>query len=45
MTSKQGEMTRILGELHRGDAAAADRLLPLVYDELRALAGSFFARQ
>lgn len=45
MDSKQGEITRILGELHRGDAEAADRLLPLVYDELRALAGSFFARQ
>lgn len=45
MGSKKGEITRILGELHRGDAAAADRLLPLVYDELRALAGSYFARQ
>ena len=45
MDSRQGEITRILGELHRGDTAAADRLLPLVYDELRALAASFFARQ
>ena len=29
----------------RGDEAAADRLLPLVYDELRAIAGSYFRGQ
>ena len=31
--------------MQRGDAAAADRLLPLVYDELRAMAGSYMARR
>ncbi len=39
------EVTQILNELSGGDEQAAARLLPLVYDELRALAGSFFARQ
>lgn len=45
MGSSTGEITRILGELNQGDGSAVERLLPLVYDELRALAGSYFARQ
>ncbi|HYE95782.1 MAG TPA: sigma-70 family RNA polymerase sigma factor [Rubricoccaceae bacterium] len=32
------EITRLLGEVRDGDPAALDRLLPLLYDELRALA-------
>src|SRR5436190_11729492 len=39
------EVTRILGEIERGDAAAAARLLPLVYDELRRLAAQKLARE
>lgn len=39
------EVTRILEELAHGDKAAADRLMPLVYDELRALAGYFFQNE
>lgn len=39
------ETTRILADLERGDTAAADKLLPLVYDQLRAVADSFFQRQ
>jgi len=39
------QVTQILNDLSGGDQQAAARLLPLVYDELRALAGSFFARQ
>src|SRR5437763_6344381 len=39
------EVTRILGEIERGDAAAAARLLPLVYDELRRLAAQRLARE
>lgn len=35
----QGDATRILSEAAQGDESAAARLLPLVYDELRALAG------
>ena len=39
MTSpRQAESTAILEELRSGDGSAADRLLPLVYDELRTLA-------
>ena len=45
MGSSTGEVTRILGELNQGDGSATERLLPLVYDELRALAGGYFARQ
>ena len=44
MTTANGA-TQVLEALAGGDAGAADRLLPLVYDELRALAASYFARQ
>ncbi len=33
------EVTRILNAIEQGDAKAADELLPLVYEELRRLAG------
>lgn len=33
------QVTRILGAVERGEAHAADELLPLVYDELRKQAG------
>ncbi|HVP73433.1 MAG TPA: ECF-type sigma factor [Phycisphaerales bacterium] len=39
------EATIILRRLGEGDPAAASALLPLVYEELRALAGSHFRRQ
>ena len=32
------EFTRILEAIHQGDGAAAEKLLPLVYDELRKIA-------
>jgi RNA polymerase sigma factor (TIGR02999 family) len=32
------DVTRILSQIERGDPAAAEQLLPLVYDELRKLA-------
>src|SRR5262245_31342315 len=32
------DVTRILSEIEQGDPSAAERLLPLVYDELRKLA-------
>ena len=38
-------MTRILESIEHGDACAADRLLPLVYDELRKLAATKMARE
>src|SRR6266568_1929219 len=39
------EVTRILGEIERGDEGAAARLLPLVYNELRRLAAQRLARE
>jgi RNA polymerase sigma factor (TIGR02999 family) len=43
--AKSAEITQLLGRLGQGDGAVAESLLPLVYDELRALAQSHFARQ
>lgn len=40
-----GDVTVLLHRLHGGDAAALDRLLPLVYDELRAAARRALARE
>jgi RNA polymerase sigma factor (TIGR02999 family) len=39
------EVTRILSAIDRGDAQAAERLLPLVYDELRKLAAAYLVRE
>lgn len=40
-----GEITVILGRVHAGDAAAANELMNLVYDELRRLAAAKLARE
>jgi RNA polymerase sigma factor (TIGR02999 family) len=40
MTSREG-VTQLLVEWGRGDRAALDALLPLVYEELRRLAGGY----
>ncbi len=40
-----GDITQLLGELQRGDARAADRLLPVVYEELRRLARTYFHQE
>src|SRR5262245_60208365 len=40
-----GEVTRILDAIDRGDAHAAEQLLPLVYDELRRLAEQKLAHE
>ena len=39
------DVTRLLHELHSGDANALDRLYPLVYDELRRAAVRALARE
>jgi RNA polymerase sigma factor (TIGR02999 family) len=39
------EVTRILSAIERGDARAADQLLPLVYEELRQLAAQRLAQE
>src|ERR1700743_486226 len=38
-------VTKALQELARGDASALDRVMPLVYSELRRLAGSYLRRE
>jgi RNA polymerase sigma factor (TIGR02999 family) len=44
-TSDSGEVTRILRKASDGDDSAVNRLMPLVYDELRALAESYLQRE
>lgn len=39
------DVTRILSDIERGDQHAAEQLLPLVYDELRALAAQRLDRE
>lgn len=39
------EVTQLLDAVCRGEAHAADQLLPLVYDELRRLAASYLAEE
>lgn len=41
----QHEVTKILREWSDGDREAAERLMPLVYDEMRRLARAFLARE
>lgn len=45
MDPSNQDATRLLERLNDGDSAAAHELLPLVYDELRALAGAYFRRE
>src|SRR5258708_30816151 len=40
-----GDVTRILADIERGDPRAPDKLLPLVYDELRKLATQKMAQE
>jgi RNA polymerase sigma factor (TIGR02999 family) len=40
-----GDVTRILAGIEQGDPTAAERLLPLVYAELRSLAAQRLARE
>src|SRR5262245_33319602 len=39
------DVTRILSQIDSGDLAAAEQLLPLVYDELRKLAAAKLAHE
>jgi ECF sigma factor len=43
--TRMSEVTRILSDIKRGDAEAAGRLWPLVYDELRRLAAQKLAAE
>ena len=39
------DVTQILSQIEQGDPSAAERLLPLVYDELRRLASARLAQE
>jgi hypothetical protein len=41
----RGEVTRLLEQFEAGPAEAKQRLIPLVYDELRRIAASKIARE
>ena len=43
--SDSNDITRLLSEWNQGNRAALDRLLPLVYDELHRLAGSYMRQE
>jgi RNA polymerase sigma-70 factor (ECF subfamily) len=45
MNTSQAEITQLLLEWSGGDKAALDKLMPLVYDELRRIAGYYLNRQ
>ena len=45
MGATKGDVTQLLAELGAGDERVADQLLPLVYDELRALAEHHLRRE
>lgn len=42
---EESDVTSLLKRAANGEESAAQRLLPLVYDELRALAGSYFVSE
>jgi len=42
---RHGEVTRLLAELGRGGTAAVDRLMPILYDELRQMARRQIGRE
>lgn len=45
MSDSNQHVTQLLGDIAAGDDSAAGRLLPLVYDELRRLAGAYFDQE
>ena len=42
---RRSQVTQILGDWNRGDKDAADRLFPLVYDELKRIAARYFGHE
>ncbi|MCL2648152.1 MAG: sigma-70 family RNA polymerase sigma factor [Phycisphaerales bacterium] len=45
MSDSREDVTRVLEQIKQGDKRAADKLLPLVYDEFRALARHYLAQE
>jgi RNA polymerase sigma factor (TIGR02999 family) len=44
-SESRSEITQILQAAKAGDSSAVNKLMPLVYDELRSLAGRFMSRE
>lgn len=45
MAAEEAEITRLIGAWAAGDVAARERVMPLVYDELRRQAGGLLRRE
>ena len=45
MSAPTEEITQLLGAYQRGDQEALEKVFPLVYNELRRLAGSYLRRE
>jgi RNA polymerase sigma factor (TIGR02999 family) len=45
MRTSSDELTQLLFAWHKGDRAALDRLMPLIYDELRGIAHRYVKRR
>jgi RNA polymerase sigma factor (TIGR02999 family) len=45
MEAERGEVTILLAKLTKGNQEAASRLIPLVYSEMRRLAGAYMRRE
>ena len=45
METEQGEVTLLLRQMAKGSPGAADQLFPLIYRELRRLAGNYMRRE
>src|ERR1041384_6402901 len=45
MADMREDVTQVLEQMRNGDERAADKLLPLVYDEFRALARHYLAQE
>jgi RNA polymerase sigma factor (TIGR02999 family) len=45
MTGPPGEVTMLLAQLRAGDQDAANRLIPLIYSELRRMASAYLQRE
>ncbi len=45
MSPPDGQVTLLLTEIREGKLGAANRLMPLIYSELRRMAGSYMQRE
>ncbi|QQS31613.1 MAG: sigma-70 family RNA polymerase sigma factor [Acidobacteriota bacterium] len=45
MSEVRGDITRLLADYGKGNRDVLDQLLPLVYDELRGIAGAYLAKE